>query len=277
MGMLRLQFERRNGATFLARSEQTPPLQVVRAFPSARGGALVHLHNLSGGVLGGDRLESSIEVGSGAEAQVTSTGATRVYRHRGATPATVITQAAVGEDGLLEYIPDPIIPYAGARYVQRTAIHLAPGAGLFWWEVCAPGREARGEVFAYELLEFDFEIRASETPVAVDRVRIEPLVRAPSSPARLGAFRYWATFYACRAGVDPPRWLELEAELAELASGLSRAGEIHWAASRLARAAVVVRVVALDGFEIPRGLAAFWRAAKLKLYGREPVLPRKVN
>ncbi len=277
MGTLRLQFERRDDVTILARSEHSPPLQVVRAFPSEGGGALVHLHNLSGGVLGGDRLEASIEVGARAEVQVTSTGATRVYRHRGAAPATAVTQAAVGEDGLLEYVPDPIIPYACARYVQRTAIDLAPGAGLFWWEICAPGREARGEVFAYELLELHFEISSSGTAVALERARIEPRLRAPSSPARLGAFRYWATFYICRAGVDSLRWCELEIELAELAGRLSQEGQVLWAASRLARAGVVVRVLAQNGLEIPRGLAAFWRAAKLKLYGREPVLPRKVN
>ena len=36
--------------------EQQPPLKVVRAFALPEGGALVHLHNLSGGVLGGDEL-----------------------------------------------------------------------------------------------------------------------------------------------------------------------------------------------------------------------------
>jgi urease accessory protein len=178
---------------------------------------------------------------------------------------------------LLEYIPDPIIPYARARYVQRTVIELAPGAGLFWWEICAPGREARGEVFAYELLEFHFELGASGTPLALERLRIEPSLRPPSSPARLGTFRYWATFYVCRAGVDQARWRELETELAELANRLSRAGETLWAASALARGGVALRVVARNGLEIPRGLAGFWRAAKLRLYGREPVLPRKVN
>ena len=30
--------------------EQQQPLQVIRAFPIAHGGALVHMHNVSGGV-----------------------------------------------------------------------------------------------------------------------------------------------------------------------------------------------------------------------------------
>lgn len=45
------------------------------------------MHNLSGGVLGGDLLELSVEVGNGACAQLASTGATRLYRCRPDAPA----------------------------------------------------------------------------------------------------------------------------------------------------------------------------------------------
>ena len=53
---LRLEFERDDaeGQTVLAASHQEPPLRVVRAFPLADGAALVHLHNVSGGLLGGE-------------------------------------------------------------------------------------------------------------------------------------------------------------------------------------------------------------------------------
>ena len=54
----------RANRTELAVCDQQPPLKVVRAFKLSNGGMLVHLHNLSGGVLGGDRLETSVEVES---------------------------------------------------------------------------------------------------------------------------------------------------------------------------------------------------------------------
>ncbi|MBI3472530.1 MAG: urease accessory protein UreD, partial [Candidatus Solibacter usitatus] len=151
-GRLQLRFDRdrAGGRTVLAACEQQPPLRVVRAFPTADGGALVHLHNLSGGVLGGDQLRLSVRVGPGSAAQITSTGATRVYRSRQGSPVSVQSTAmVVEEEGLLEYLPDPLIPFAGSRYRQETRIDLAHGAGLFWWETIAPGREARGEIFEY--------------------------------------------------------------------------------------------------------------------------------
>src|SRR5712671_1312945 len=115
-GRLRLRFEARGDGnqTILAKSEQQLPLRIVRAFQLDDGGALVHLHNLSGGVLGGDHLDLAIDVGPRAVAQVTSTGATRIYRSRkNAGPAAQRLRIDVAEDGLVEYLPDQLIPFAG--------------------------------------------------------------------------------------------------------------------------------------------------------------------
>jgi hypothetical protein len=147
---MRLDFERdaMSGRTVLAASHQEPPLKVVRAFGVEDGAALVHLHNVSGGLLGGDRLQLAVHVGAGARVQVTTTGATRIYRARAeALPTLQSNEIAVAENGLLEYLPDAVIPFAGARFSQRTTIRLAAGAGLFWWEVLAPGREAHGAIW----------------------------------------------------------------------------------------------------------------------------------
>src|SRR5689334_6011966 len=58
--------------TRLVQSKQQAPLRVIRPFSLPGGGALLHLHNVSGGVLGGDRLRLNVEVGAGASVQLTS-------------------------------------------------------------------------------------------------------------------------------------------------------------------------------------------------------------
>lgn len=278
-GRLRLRFERVRGAkrTVLAMCEQRPPLKVVRAFPLSGGEALVHLHNLSGGVLGGDQLEVVIEVGSGASAQITSTGATRLYRSRqGAPAATQRNKVRVNENGLLEHLPDALIPFAESRYCQETAIELARGAGLFWWEIVAPGRVARGELFAYQLLQLKLDLTAEGIMLAQERMRLEPARRPLSSPARLGPYHYFSTFYICREGLESTRWLALEKELAELARRLSRPAEISWGISTLPAHGLVVRAMSVKGRAIASGLLAFWQAAKLQLYGQTAIPPRKI-
>ena len=277
---LRLEFVRDavTQQTVLAASHQEPPLRVVRAFGLEDGAALVHLHNVSGGLLGGDRLALKVSVSEGASVQITTAGATRIYRPR--VEAKVTTQSneiTVGEGALLEYLPDAVIPFAGARFSQRTAIQLAAGAGLFWWEILAPGREARGEIFEYESVELKTDLSAGGRPIAVERVRLEPRNRRLSSLARLGAYRTWATFYICRVGVEAAEWLEIERELREILELLNRREDALWGVSTLTAYGVMVRCVAKRGRDVLPGLQDVWRAAKWRLYGREAVMPRKVN
>ena len=278
-GQLFLRFETRgaHSQTILAESEQRLPLRIVRAFQLDDGGALVHLHNLSGGVLGGDLLDLTVEVGSQATAQITSTGATRIYRTRkSAEPAHQRLQINIEEDGLLEYLPDQLIPFAGSRYRQETRIELGANAGLFWWETVAPGREAHDEIFVYDLLQFKTWISALGQPIAIEHMRIEPRRRSIFSLARLGKYAYFSTFYICRVGIEAGRWLELEKLLGELAEELSQPSKTVWGVSSLRAHGIVVRALSISGREISKGLPGFWRVAKRFLYDREAVLPRKV-
>lgn len=274
---LDFQFNEPTHSTILAATKQSPPLKVVRAFLQQNGAALVHLHNVSGGLLGGDRLSLSVRIGANATAQLTTTGATRIYRPRLEAAATIqSTEVTLAENSLLEYVPDAIIPYAGARFEQRTKIHLAPGAGLFWWEILAPGREASGEIFAYESVEMHAEISAAGRPIAIEQVRLEPRRRALTSPARLGPYRYWATFYICRVGLAPAAWQAAENHLREAASDITRPNQTLWAISALPGHGLAIRCLAVNGYKILPGLQSLWRTAKLRLYGTEAIPPRKV-
>jgi urease accessory protein len=278
-GQLRLRFEARGDCrhTILVESEQQLPLRIVRAFRTNDGGSLVHLHNLSGGVLGGDHLDLTVQVGAHALAQVTSTGATRIYSSRNNTElARQKLHVTVDDNGVVEYLPDQLIPFGGSRYCQETRFELGNNAGLFWWETVSPGREACNEVFAYDLLQLKTRISALGRPIAIENMRIEPAKRSMSSLARLGGYKYFSTFYICRVGVESSRWLEMERLLGTLAEQLSRPSRTVWGVSSLREHGIVVRALSVSGRAITEALPDFWRAAKLFLYDREVVLPRKV-
>jgi len=273
---LRFEYDLKTAQTRLRVLEQRQPLKVVRAFELDGGAALVHLHNLSGGVLAGDKLSLDIAVGAGATAQITSTSATRIYRSRPqARPAEYTTHVHLMETALLEYLPDPLIPFAGARYSQRTEVHLSNGAGLFWWETLAPGREARAEVFSYETLRLAFDLRVAGMPLAIEHSNLNPALRPLTSPARLGPYRYMSSFYICRAGTADAVWSTVEKQLLDIAERMS-SPVIIWGLTRLPAHGLVVRALSQNGRDIARGLIAFWRVAKQALYGQEAVVPRKI-
>jgi urease accessory protein len=227
--------------------------------------------------LGGDQLELKVAVEAEARAMLTGTSATRIYRSRGEElTATQLTEVKVGENALLEFLAEPIIPFAGSRYLQQTRIELGPGAGLFWWETVTPGREAKGEIFEYNLFQSHLDLSAGGKLLALERIRLEPKLRPLTSPARLGPYRYFSTFYICRVGLEASRWRTLENELSEIALQLTRPGESLWGVSTLPAHGLVVRVLCQRGREIAPGLLAFWKAAKLSLYGQVATPPRKI-
>lgn len=275
---LELEFRQSDGRTVLARDEQQPPLRVVRSFTQEDGSALAHLHNVSGGLLGGDELKMRVSAGQGANVVLTTTGATRIYRPRAeACPAQQTNEVNVGQGGLLEYVPDQIIAYAGARFLQRTTIRLAEDAGLFWWEVLAPGREAHGELFAYQRVEMKTDLLAMGRPIACEQISLEPAKNDFFSARRMSGYQYWASFYICRVGVGAETWLATENHLRKVAAEISESGEMRWGISTLVAHGLVIRCLARRGHQLFGGLRALWSAAKLLLYGREAILPRKVS
>jgi urease accessory protein len=278
--LLRLDFspDSTSGQTFLADSYQESPLKVVRAFTMEDGTALAHLHNVSGGLLGGDHLALQLNLANSAKVQLTTTGATRIYRNReGFSATTQCNEISIEEGALLEYLPDAMIPFARARYLQRTTIELAAGAGMFWWEIIAPGREASGELFAYEEFTVKTCVSVLGRRIAAENLRLRPGRDNVSSLARLGQYRYFATFYVCRVGLESGAWRMAEESLRELTAGMTHRDEILWGVSSLVAHGLVVRCLARNGRNILPGLHAVWRSAKRHLYNREAIPPRKVN
>jgi len=262
--------------TTLRVRQQQPPWRVVRGFEAPSGELLAHVHNVSGGVFDSDRLHWRIDVAPRAQAQVTSTGATRIYRSR--SPERIASQTAlvtIGEGGYLEYLPDALIPFARSRFRQDVRVELAEDAALIWWDRLMPGREAAGELFRFDSLASSFEVAACGESIAIERFRLEPALQAPQSPALLGPFPHLASCYVCRAGRPAPFWRSMESELQSLADRLSDS-EILWGVTSLRAHGLVIRGVSQSGRRLSDGLVEFWKAAKQSLCGRVATLPRKV-
>lgn len=275
---LHLSFDRGHaGATVVRVKQQQPPWRVIRAFQALSGEALVHVHNISGGILDSDSLCWRIEVKPGAQAQVTTTGATRVYRSRSAQHTSRQRAEISVEDGAyLEYLPDQLIPFAGSRLEQTTSIDLRAHASLIWWERIAPGREASGEAFAYESLVSRLQVTVSGKPIAIEQWTLAPHERPLDSLARLGPFRHFGSCYVCRAGESDSYWRSFESDLQEVADQLSTP-DMLWGVSCLRAHGLAIRGVATNGRVLATSWVEMWKAAKLRLCGRVGVIPRKVH
>jgi urease accessory protein len=208
---------------------------------------------------------------------VTSVGATRVYRHRpGRETARQFTSIRVGDDAMLEYLPDVVIPFSGSRFSQSTSVSLGSNAGFIGWETIAAGRIASGEEFAFDFFRSEATVRSGTRPLAMERYSMMPSARDPRSVARWGRFRYSTTLYICHTGIALSQWLSLESRLNDHAF-VQASHSSRWGVSALVAGGLVIRGLALEAHQITAGLYTFWDLAKQELWGQPAVPPRKIN
>lgn len=273
---LSLQFVLSEGRTVLNVLRQEPPWRALRAFQNSSNEALIHLHNVSGGILGGDQLRFDATLDDSTRAQITAVGATRIYRAADTKPAACqMTRLCVGSGALLEYLPDTVIPFAGSRFEQRSEVHLAPGAGLIWWETVSAGRIGSGESFAFDRLSVATQILADGKPIAKERYSLEPKNQDLDVSTRFGKFLYSSTMYVCLVGRSPHDWIQLEQELNDATSKLSDSGAA-WGASTLVSDGVVIRGMTQTARHAQEGLTAMWGIAKERIWERPAIAPRKI-
>ena len=218
------------------------PLAVLRGHyldPEAEDMLSVMIASPSGGVLQGDRLQIEIEVRTGARLHLDTQSATRLYRMPEA-PARLQTSFRLDADAYLEYVPDPIVPFAGSSVVSRTEAVVHPDAALVLGEVVAPGRAARGEIHAMTLFESVTEVeRPDGALVFADATVLDP-GEDLTGPGMLCGHAALGSLYVIAAGVEPTI---LRESLDDAASPTSA----YWGASSLPSAAGAwLRVLAPD-------------------------------
>jgi urease accessory protein len=277
VGVLELAFEVR-GAPGRARTElvhhyQKAPLQIMRPlyFDEARPDLpYTYLLTTGGGVLHGDRHRTDLTFGPGTSAHVTTQAHTKLYRMDEGY-ATALVNVDVGPGALVEIVPDPVIPYAGSRYFQRTRVTLDPTATFVYGETLYAGRLSRGERHEYDVYATDLDVlRPDGTPLLVDRVRLTPDRRR--GLAVLDERDVLASLYVIAPGVDATVVADcLHAAVGEAADGSSRFG----VSVLPGEVGAWLRLVGDDTVATGGMTRAAWAAARVLLTGRPAPRIRK--
>ena len=199
---LALGFSRRDESTILGRREHCGPLRVQKAlYPEGPG--LCHaivLHPPSG-IVGGDRLQIDVEVGSDAQALLTTPGAGKWYRSAGPI-AEQWVHLKVGAGATAEWLPQESIVFSGAQARMGITVELESGARYIGVETLCLGRRASGEQFERGSLRLASDIRIDGRLLWQERGCIagdSPLLQ---SPIGLAGYSVCSTVLA--AGMDIP-------------------------------------------------------------------------
>ncbi len=195
-GRLFLEIVHDNGRAAIARQRSSPPLQVFGLQYDATGAAAyLQIVNPTGGLFEGDTADVEIAVRSGAHLYLTTQAATKIYPSEHGATTQQRTRLHVAAGAVLEYFPLPLIPFARARFAQDTTVRVEPGGVCLVAEVLAPGRAARGERFAYHLVDNRGEAWVGEHLALFEQMILEPQRRSPESLGGLDGRSYLATLY----------------------------------------------------------------------------------
>ena len=170
---LELGFQQRSGRTVLVDRRHQGPLRVQKPFyPEDNGCCHVYLLHPPGGVVGGDQLSITIDVGVKASALITTPGAGKYYRSGGAQAKQQQT-LTVRKQALLEWLPQEQILFNGARARLNTRIELEPEAQFIGWDISCFGRPAAAEYFTHGCYQTNFEVWRGEQALYIERGRYE--------------------------------------------------------------------------------------------------------
>jgi urease accessory protein len=264
-GRLALGLERRGTRTVVASREHVGPLVVQRPFyPESDGTCHLYLLHPPGGVVGGDRLETEVEVARGGAALVTTPAATKLYRSAG--PLSLVSnQLTVQSGAALEWLPQETIAFGGSRTRLTTRVALEPDAVFLGWEVSCLGRPASGDGFASGELDQRFELTLAGRPLLVDRLHTEG-----GGSLQRGAWGWGGrTVYGCFVATGTPAGA-VEAIRAALPPG--RPGELL-AVTRVG-GVLVLRFLGHGAERARACLGVAWSLAREAVLGKPACAPR---
>ena len=261
-----------DGRTVLARRRQRFPLRLTTPLyldPARPDMAFLYVQNPTGGLFEGDDHTISLSARPGAQVQLTTQSASKVYRAVDGC-ARQRVELTVSAGAFVEYVPDPLIPHAGARLEQKLVAEVDAGGALIATEAVAPGRVAFGEAFEYTSLSLVTRISRGGEERAVDSLTFEPGKLDPRRPGILGRYSYLASLFA----VGPPS--ETDALADSITQELLGAEDCLVATALLpSGAGVLVRVLGRSAIPARHGLQLAWTAARRFLIGAEPPPRRK--
>lgn len=268
-GFLHLAFKREGGRTVLTRRRFTHPLQALEAVRTADGTLCLMMLNPSGGLVGGDRLRTRVEIGSDAAVVLTTASATKAYRTIGDSAAHQ-TIVSLCDGAVLEYLPDHLIPHPGAAVRQSLLIEMASGSRAIVYDAIAAGRIGRAERWAFRELDSEIVIKRAGRPVYISRSRIIPRAQPLSQPGWMEEFNYLASVVVVADA--SPVWASALDEIDAMLQGFH---QINYGVSEIAAGGWVVRLMTRTATDLIAAKQNIWAIARRKVLGLEAFDLRK--
>lgn len=265
---LSLKFVEIDATTRLVERDQFGPLLVQKPlYPEGRKVCHVVIIHPPGGVVGGDQLEISTQVGASANAQITTPGATKWYKANGHTSQQKI-RINVNKGGSLEWVPQETIFYNHANVEIDHQVTLEDDAVYVGCEILCFGRTASGETFDQGQIKQRTSIRRNNKLIWLEQIRLLGESAAMSGSLALSGKTVCASLILTGKTIPQPL-IDLAREEAErITSGVGQIG-----ISQL-KSIVVVRYLGNSSEVARHVMLRVWGLFRPEIIGCAAIVPR---
>ena len=255
------------GKTVLRDLFHSQPLRILFPLESDRDVFQAVIACVSGGLVGGDRLQTTVKLGEKAKAVVIGQAAEKVYRSLG-PDSHIENSLEVGAGGWLEWLPQETILFDGARLRRKTVARVHRGGALLGGEILAFGRGARGESFTHGLLQDSWEIRDGDGALIwKDVLHMDgDLAALLDHPASFDGARAYGTIVF--AGCARVLLASVRAALEKFSDGTLRLGVT------MVRDILLVRILGRSVIATREVFAAIWSLLRHEAAGLPSAMPR---
>ncbi|TVQ19915.1 MAG: urease accessory protein UreD [Leptolyngbya sp. DLM2.Bin15] len=229
-GQLHLSFDTDDtGRTYLAHRHARAPYKIQRPFYPEDGvchGVMLHT---AGGIVGGDRLSTTVDLAPHTHALLTTAAANKLYGSAGETATQSVT-LTLGAGAWLEWLPQELIVFQGGRLHQTIRVELGEQALWLGWEITRFGRTARQETFTEGEWRSHTEVWQQGKPLWIDPQWLPASADLLTSPHGLAGYPVVGSFAILGRSPQPDQierarslWAELhqvgDAGVTQLQSG----------------------------------------------------------
>ncbi|WP_078544772.1 urease accessory protein UreD [Litchfieldia alkalitelluris] len=266
-GVLNLFAAKKNKKTIISTCYYEGALKIARPIYLEEDSPSIYLIHVGGGYVNGDSYFTQIQVDDGAHLLVTTQSSTKVYK----TPTEPVrqqTKIKLGSKSVLEYIPDPLIAYEDARFIQETEVELERDSCFFYSDIITPGWAKDGSFFKYDYIRSKLKIYRDRKLVVFDHLLLEP-DHQMNGVMQMEGFTHTGTFMIVHEQANKTFLDTLYSHLSESYP------DAHLGLSSLPDQGVILRLLANSSGIIEEIVAAAQNYARRVLLNKESILWRK--
>ncbi|WP_160647950.1 urease accessory protein UreD [Chengkuizengella marina] len=245
----------RNGRTTLVDRFHQTPLKISKTHVLENTKQLyICVMDCSPGMLDGDEYDIQMDLGEQTEVYLTNQAYTKIHPSQG-NEVKLNQRFELKKGALLEFFPEPTVPFAYSRFHGESTFHLEEDSSLVTSEILTPGRIHLGERFDYESFTNTMKVYRKNKLIAWDRFHLNPSKHQFETWGAFENYTHMGTFWIFSKYVS-------EHLLQLIRDSLSESPNILAGASFTCEQGICVRMLGYKAWELQQcnhNLWSFWR------------------